>query len=261
MRTTREARGLGQRDAAKVLDCTSVKISHLETRRTNFRLLELSALCDLYGVPTAERPTLLAACERSRQRAWWDDEDVPDWLAEYLGLEDGALTLRGFALQLIPGLLQTPDYASAIMRAALRSEEADARTEVRLRRQALLARQPPLTVNYVIDEGALRRLVGNQDIMAAQLDHLVALGEQPNITVQVLPLDAGYIFDGKGEPVLLTLPGDLRVVYLEGLRRAELLDDPDDVDEHLDAWRELQCAALPEVESRGFVTHLVKDLQ
>jgi hypothetical protein len=265
----RRAAGLEQEDVAVRLRNSTAKVSYAENGRRPFRERDLrEILLPLYGVPAEEWPIYLFACEQSRQRAWWDlydEEVIPGWFRAYVGLEQGASSLQGFTMQLIPGLLQTPAYARAIMAsevAVIDPEDAASRTEVRLRRQEVLTREPtPLAVHFSLDEGVLRRVVGDHQVMAQQLRHLVALAERPNVTLQVLTFERGFYFDGKGEPVLLRFPwdDDRGVVYVESRTMAELLEKPAEVTDYSQAFDHLQRLALPPVESVAMIEQLAKD--
>jgi transcriptional regulator with XRE-family HTH domain len=270
MRAHRQQAGLDQEAVAKALRCSVAKVSYAETGDRPFRLRDLEeVLLDLYGISKEHWGDYLWACERSHQKGWWDayDEDiVPPWYRRYLGLEQGASRLRGFLLQLVPGLLQTPDYARAIMTSAasgLDPEEAAGRTEVRLRRQELLTRDEPLDVHYVLDEAVLRRVVGSRDIMRDQLAHLIALADRPNVTLQVLTFTQGYYWDGKGEPVILSFPwpDDPGVVYVENRLDGECLERDADVRGYTQAFDHLQRTALAPVESVAMMQAVAKDYE
>jgi transcriptional regulator with XRE-family HTH domain len=271
MKAKRQASNLPQRIVADRLRCTVTKVSYGETGERPFRRRDLTEiLLPLYGVPEDEWPPYLDACERSKEKGWWQDYDeevVADWYAYYLGLEQGASTLRGYVVQLIPGLLQTPAYARAIMTdtaSGLTSEEAAARTEVRLRRQEALTREPvPLAPHFVLDESVLRRVVGDHEVMREQLAHLAELAERPNVTLQVLTFEQGYAYDGKGEPVILGFPwpDDPGVVLVEGRFTGEYLEQPHEVDDFVEAFEHLRRVALPPVESLAMIENLAKGHQ
>lgn len=260
----RNAARLSQRAVADALRNTVGKVSGAETCETAFRLRDLTeVLFDLYAVPEADRPQYLAACEHSKERAWWDayDEEVlAKWLRRYIGLEQGASELRGISMQVVPGLLQTPAYARTIMaEAPLRLSEADAaaRTEVRLARQQALDH---LSMHWLLDEAVLRRVVGGSEIMADQLEHLVALADLCDVTVQVVPFSRGYYFDGTGEPVIMSFAwGDDTVVYVEGRTGAECLEAPADVADYEQAFDHAASLALSPVESAAMIKQLAQE--
>lgn len=271
MKAKRIAAGLDQKAVSDRLRSSTAKVSYIENGERPFRSRDLTEiLLPLYGVPEHEWPQYVRACELSRQRGWWhlyDEDVVPSWFAEYIGLEQGASTLRGFVMQLVPGLLQTPAYAMTIMgeeASALEPEEAAGRTEVRFKRQEVLAREPePLHVHYVLDESVLRRRIGSPAIMAEQLEHLVTMSSQPHVTLQVLPFTKGYYFDGKGEPVLLQFPwpDDPGVVLVELRIRGELLSDPAEVADYEGVFDHLRRVALSPLDSVAMINDLSKEHQ
>jgi transcriptional regulator with XRE-family HTH domain len=269
MKAQRLACGLDQKTVSDRLRSSVAKVSYIENGERPFRTRDLTEiLLPLYGVPEDEWPQYVRACELSRERGWWqlyEEEVVPSWFAEYIGLEQGASTLRGFVMQLVPGLLQTPAYATTIMgeeASALEPEEAAGRTEVRLRRQEALAREPePLRMHYVLDESVLRRRIGSTVIMAEQLEHLTTMAAQPNVTLQVLPFEKGYYFDGKAQPVLLQFPwpDDPGVVLVESRVRGELLNDPVEVADYESAFDHLRRIALSPLDSVAMIHDLGKE--
>jgi transcriptional regulator with XRE-family HTH domain len=259
MTAKRLERGLSQREVATQLRCTVTKVSYGENAERAFRARDLTEiLLPLYGVPEEEWPTYIEACNLSRRRGWWhdyDEEIVPDWYSYYLGLEQGASTIRGFTMQVVPGLVQTRRYAASIMAAeasALGPEDAAGRLDVRMRRQEILQRFPtPPSVHFVLDEAVLRRRVGGPDIMAEQLERLVELADRPNVTLQVLPFDSGYFFDGSGEPIILGFPwpDDPGLVYIEGRLSGECLESSHEVEDFVAAFNLVRHAALDPLAS------------
>jgi hypothetical protein len=271
MRAKRIAAGLDQQHVADRLRCTVAKVSYGETRERNYQPRDLSEiLLPLYGIPDEEWPTYLEACKLSRQRGWWDsyDEDtIANWYRYYIGLEQGASTLDGFVALLIPGLLQTPAYARAVMTdvaSALTTEDAAGRTEVRLRRQDVVTREvEPLAVHYVLDEAVLRRVVGDHDVMREQLTHLVELAERPNVTLQVLTFEQGYALDGSGDPLILGFPwaDDPGVVLVEGRSNGQYYEQPHEVVDFVRAFEHLHRTAAGPVESLAMIESIAKGFQ
>lgn len=259
MARLRLAKGLSQREVADRLRCQVAKVSEGETAKRPFKLRDLSEiLLPLYGVAEHDWPTYLDAAERSRRHGWWEDYDediVPRWFGYYLGLEDGAVSLSGFTMQVVPGLLQTRAYARTIMSgeaSALLDEDAAERLDVRMRRQLILEREPqPLSVHFVLDEAVLHRLVGGADVMAEQLARLIELAGRPNVTIQVLPFSRGYYYDGQGEPVLLRFPwpDDPGVAYIEGRTSGDTFEDEPVISDIERAFDHVRHVALPELES------------
>jgi transcriptional regulator with XRE-family HTH domain len=188
MRRMREEAGLGQKDVARKLRCTVTKVSYIETGVRSFKLIELEdVLLPLYGVPESEWPHYLDACKRSKERGWWeyyDPDIVPEWVQKYLGLEQGAKSLRSFMLQFPHGLVQTRGYAEGLMArdpAQLTDDEIKGRVEVREKRQTVLSRaerlptgetrDAPLKFHSVMDEAILRRAVRGGPALRRTLIH------------------------------------------------------------------------------------------
>src|SRR6202008_2166185 len=144
-----------------------------------------------------EREMFLDMVKRSNEPGWWQrySDMVPDWFQDYLGLEESASRIQTCEMHLLPGLLQTEDYARAIVTrgwSEISAERADRLVAVRMRRQALLARPDAPKLWAVIDESVLHRPIGGRQVMLAQIDYLLELTKRPNITLQVLP----YRFSG-----------------------------------------------------------------
>jgi transcriptional regulator with XRE-family HTH domain len=194
LRRLREARSLRLEDVASHLGVAPSTLSRIETGKAPTRTSYLALMLDLYGVDDPQRRRLLTDLAREGQRkGWWADSE--DLLAagagNYLGLEADASMLRSFAIQVVPGLLQTEPYATAVCRASrpdLGPEEVKRLVKLRLRRQELLRGQGRHRLHLVIDESALLRSIGSAGTMTAQLGHLLALIRQAPVTVQVLTL-------------------------------------------------------------------------
>ena len=232
----REEAGISREMACRAIRASESKISRLELGRTGFKLRDVADLCTLYGVTDhIQRATLLGMAQLANRPEWWHSfrDVIPTWFESYLGLEQAASVIRGYEVQLVPGLLQTPEYARAVIGSGHRGSpepEIERRVELRMRRQQILHRPQPARLWALIDEAALRRPVGGRAIMSAQLRHLLAACDMPNVTVQILT------FRGSGHVAecgftMLRLPDrELRdVIYLEHLAAALYLDQLDDV--------------------------------
>ncbi|WP_433474249.1 helix-turn-helix domain-containing protein [Spirillospora sp. CA-142024] len=234
LRELREAARLSRRDAGRAIDGSESKITRLELGRTRVRSGEVARLLDRYGADAAERTTLLALAEQSGARAWWyDDGDiVPSWVRDYLSAEQAARLVRTFEAQFVPGLLQTEDYARALIRRAGPDPETERRVEFRMRRQYVLRRRPrPLNLWIVVDEAALWRPIGSPETMRGQIRHIAEMCRRPNVTVQVAPFGVSGRVAGDGPLTLVRFPqqGLQDMVYLERpggagypVRRAEI---------------------------------------
>ena len=148
----------------------------------------------LYGVSDPdERDSLLDLVRQANQPGWWRDFDdvMPGWVESYIGLEEAASTLRTYETHFVPGLLQTPDYARAVLASGmppLQGHDLDRGVELRLRRQRVLSRSNPLRIWAVVEEAALLRHVGSEDVHRRQLEHLLEVTARPHISVQLLPV-------------------------------------------------------------------------
>jgi transcriptional regulator with XRE-family HTH domain len=182
---------------------------------------------------------------------------VPGWLNIFVGLEQTATTFRGYEPTVLPGLLQTPAYAEAILRSdiAERSDADIARlVGLRLERQAVLTRTPyPLHLQVVVDEVALHRVAGSPTVMLDQLDHLTRTAELPNVEMQVLPFARGAHPIGFGAFVILGFPWGTEAVYLENRATATYLEAPNEVEAHAAVFTELSRLALSPGESVEFI--------
>lgn len=235
LRRLREAADVSSEHAAEAIRASRSKISRLEHGRTGFKARDVADLLTLYGVSDdAERATVLALAEHANEGSWWQEyaDVVPAWLEHYLDLERAASLIRTYEAVYIPGLLQTPDYARAVLRSVhheAQEAEVERRVELRLRRQQVLHRDDPVRLWALIDEAALRRPVGDTAVMQAQIAHLIEASRLPHVNIQVLPLSAGGHPAGAGVTMLrFTEAGLPDVVYLEQLVTAVYLSRPGD---------------------------------
>ncbi|WP_165988597.1 helix-turn-helix transcriptional regulator [Streptomyces sp. YIM 98790] len=268
LRRLREAGRISWEAAGEVIRASHSKICRLELGRTGFKLRDLADLLDLYGVTDeAERATLLELAEQANTPGWWQSyaDVVPDWLHGYLGAEQAASVIRSYEVQFVPGLLQTADYARAVIRLGhgdARPREIDRRVELRMRRQHILRGRRPVRLWAVIDEAALRRPIGGPETMRGQLRHLAEISRLPHVTVQVLPFSAGGHPAAGGPVTLLRLPGERLpdVVYLEQLTTAVYLDRPADTHPYWDVVNRLAVEAACPEESRQIIGRITDGL-
>jgi transcriptional regulator with XRE-family HTH domain len=256
----RAGAGLDQKQVAKALRCTVTKVSYLENAQRPVVPRDLDeVLLPLYGVPEDLWPTYLDAAHRSRRKGWWEayDEDVvPEWFSRFIGLEQGAAQLRSYDPQTVSGLLQTPEYAAEVIRsgsAGFTEAQIDQRVQLRTLRQAALTRATnPVDLWVVLDEATLRRVVGGPAAMRAQIEHVIAITELPNVTVQVMPFERGAHAGMAGGFTIVDFPwpSDPGVVFVEsGWSVGVYFEQPHEVDDQSIAFRKLSDLALPPVES------------
>jgi transcriptional regulator with XRE-family HTH domain len=241
LRRLREASGLTTAQAANAIRATPSKISRLENGRSSARQRDIADLLTLYGVTDqAEQEQMLALTRQAAVPGWWQpySDVLPRWLELYIGLEEAASVIRSYEVQFVHGLLQTEDYARAVIgitQIGVPADEIDRRISLRMRRQRLLTRPGAPQLWAVIDEAALCRCPDGTKVMRGQLEHLLELTALPNVTIQVIPFRSGAHAAAGGSFTILRFPDmDLPdVVYLEQLSSALYLDQTDEVTGYL----------------------------
>jgi transcriptional regulator with XRE-family HTH domain len=259
LRRLREANGITCEAAGRVIRASASKISRLEHGRVSMKQRDLADLLTLYGVTgEAERADVLRLAREAVRPGWWHQygEILPGWFEFYIGLESAASRIRTYEMQFVPGLLQTPEYARAVIRGghpAAPPEEIDRRVSLRMKRQQTLSRPDGPKLWAVMDETALRRRLGGPGVMEAQLDRLIELAVAPDIALHVVTLDSGYHAAAAGSFSILRFaaPELPDVVYLEQLTSALYLDKRADVDHYSAVMDQLSLQAeqqMPTVE-------------
>ena len=268
LRRFRAEAGCTLDDAARILDCRRSKISRIETGQRGIRGADLRQLLAEYGVDGPRRDALLSLARKPRQDGWWQPSSQVrgDAYPGFAELGGAGITVGTYDTQLLPGLLQTGNYARAIAAASLVKESQEEReqfVQVRLAQQHLLTRdQHPLQFWAVLGEGALRQMVGGGDVMRAQLRHLIDIGNrQRNVSLQVLPFAAGAHAASSGPFVIITFPGapDLAVVYLEGHTGGIYLDGEEEVARYTLAFEHLRATALPTAVTASLIEEIAAD--
>ncbi|WP_228001724.1 helix-turn-helix domain-containing protein [Nocardia australiensis] len=224
------------------------KISRLELGRTGFKERDIRDLLTLYGVgDPEERERFLDLARQANEPGWWHryNDLLPSWFSTYLGLEQAAHKIRTYEANLIPGLLQTPEYTRAVVSLGYEDADMDRRVQVRQRRQDILHRSDPPVVWAVIDEAALHRPVGGAEVQRAQMQHIIDLAALPNVTIQVLPYSAGeHAAAGSSFSILRFAEPELPdIVYLEHLTSALYLERRQDLAMYLSVMDRLSVQA------------------
>lgn len=259
LRRLREARGVTREAAGYSIRASESKISRMELGRVGFKARDVEDLLTLYGVTDeAEREPLLGLARESSIAGWWHtySDVLPAWFQTYVGLEAAASDIGTYEVQFVHGLLQTEDYAHAVVTAGHKEkiphEEIERRIALRLERQKLLLAENAPRLLCVLDEAALRRRFGGPGVMDAQLRHLAEISELPNVRVQMIPFDLGGHPAESGAFTLLRFPeSDLNdVVYLEQLTSALYLDKKDEVAEYDRVLRRLSGDGLSPKRTR-----------
>ncbi|MGW5848736.1 helix-turn-helix domain-containing protein [Streptomyces sp. NPDC055254] len=264
LRRLRHASGMTTQQVAQRSLISQPKISLLENGRRLIKPRDVRDLCALYGVQEHQLvDDLMGLARESGRQGWWNAYgDIP--YGTYIGLEAEAASLRTYEPLVIPGLLQTPSYAGAVIAGTiphLTADQAAERLKVRLRRQRRLsAPEKPLRLWAVLDESVLRRVVGGREVMREQLEHLTCLGAQPHITVQVLPHEVGAHPGASGQFSLLEFADtmDMSVVYLEKFTSDLYVEKRSDVRLYGDTYSHLQAQALSPDSTRQFITETIK---
>jgi len=267
LRRLREEAGITTERAAVIIRGSHSKISRMEHGRVGFKERDIGDLLTLYGVtPGEEREALLNLAREANTPGWWQGyaDILPHWVEPYFGLEAAASFIREYELQFVPGLLQTEEYARSVIRlgSAPTEDEVGRRATARISRQQILHNDNPPRLWAVMDEGALRRIVGSREIMREQLSHLIEMCDHEAVTLQILPFSAGaHRALGGAFTILRFDEPDLRdVVYIEQLTSALYLDKPTEVDSYLQVIEEVCLQAEPSAKTRGILRAALKAL-
>ncbi|MGW4300317.1 helix-turn-helix domain-containing protein [Streptomyces sp. NPDC004376] len=269
LRRLREARGITREAAGYSIRASESKISRMELGRVSFKTRDVEDLLTLYGVDEeAERESLLSLAREANVAGWWHSytDVLPSWFPTYVGLEGAAHLIRVYEVQFVHGLLQTEEYARAVVRRGMKGASAadvERRVALRLERQKhLLADDPDGAPEFhiVLDEAALRRPYGDREVMRGQLKHLIEVSERPNVRLQVMPFGLGGHSGESGAFTLLSFPeSDLSdVVYVEQLTSALYLDKREDVIQYEQALKELQQDSPGPAESRDILRGILQ---
>lgn len=266
LRALRTGASLTSGEAARLVGWHQSKVSRIETGASGVKPADVRLLLDAYGVVDGQLRELLLVLAGSDdvggRHHWWHAYRgvLPPTYRDFISLESQARGMRTLETSVVPGLLQTPEYARAVTRAAVSGfddaeERLDALVKVRLARQDVLRSQPPLELSAVLDEAVLRREVGGPDVMARQLERLVEAALLPQVRLQVLPFAAGAHIGITGPFVIFSFPStsDLDVVVLDHLTSSLYLERKEDLQAYSEAFTTLQIHALSPEESLDYI--------
>ena len=261
LKRLREAAGLTQEDVAEQLEWHPTKVMRIETGRTAPHPNDVRLMVEVYGVTDRDQVMALVKLARdARQQGWW--YSYRDVLLNrydfFIGLESEATSIRGFELAMIPGLLQTEDYARALISEGpqeLGPEEVQRRVEVRMARQRVLEKEERPQLWVILDESVIRRVVGGATVMRAQIESLLAAASQGKTTIQVVPYDGGPHPGLAGPFVILGFqePGEPDIVYLETVGGNLYVDKPEEARLFATAFDHLRAAALSPGDTRAML--------
>lgn len=266
IRKLREGTGMTGEQAAAKLGWEQSKISRMETAKMRITSGEVMELCETYGVHGDKRDQLVLLARSARQKDWWRDysDYVKKGFIDFLAFEDEARTSCGYEAQVIPGILQCADYARAILLGTekRRNDEVERHVELRVKRQERVTKsKDPLQIYAVIDEAVLHRHVEPPGVMAAQLRHLLELGELGNVSIQVLPYRAGIHAAIDGPFVLLSFDGYPDLLYIEHLVGCVYLEKPSETVKGRTIFEHLRSAAFNTGDSSGLIRERIEELE
>ncbi|MFD3315353.1 helix-turn-helix domain-containing protein [Streptomyces sp. NPDC058694] len=263
LRALRARAGLKSGEAARLVGWHQSKVSRIETGRSGVKPTDVELLLDAYEVRDAELRELLvvlAGSDDNGRHHWWHAYRglLPSTYSDFISLESQASVMRTLENTVVPGLLQTPEYAREVTLAAVDGapdDKVDALVEVRIARQDVLRSNRPLRLSAVLDEAALRRTVGGPEVMARQLDHLREAAHLPHVRIQVLPFGVGAHVGVTGPFVIFSFPStsDLDVVVLDHLTSSLYLERKEDLQAYSEAFDSLQVHALSPEETLDFI--------
>jgi transcriptional regulator with XRE-family HTH domain len=256
LRQLRDVSGMSVEEVAaeRQLGISRAKLYKLEAGKHPAKPQDIAVLCARYGVVAEETTTLQALALATQEASWWHvygDDAVPEWFSLYMELEPAATSIRKYEAELVPGLLQTEDYARAIyqaFRGDTEDGEIERRVAVRMERQVIFDRAEPRRLHVVLNEAALLRCVGGSGVMAAQLAKLREAVDRPEVTIDVLPLRSGAHAAMNGSFAILDFEKpdeDPPVAYVETASSAAYLQKPADLDRYRAIFTHILNSAIP----------------
>ncbi|KNB52094.1 helix-turn-helix domain-containing protein [Streptomyces caatingaensis] len=266
LRKLRESRGITREAAGYSIRASESKISRMELGRVSFKTRDVEDLLTLYGITReSERAALLGLAKEANVAGWWHSygDVLPSWFQTYVGLEGAASHIGIYEVQFVHGLLQTEGYAHAVVvrgQPRADADEIERRVSLRMERQKLLFSERAPHFHAVLDEAALHRPYGDATVMRGQLQHLVDISEQPNVTLQVMPFRHGGHAGESGAFTVLRFPeSDLPdVVYLEQLTGALYLDKADEVAQYEGVMGRLRADSLSPSRTRDLIGRMLQ---
>ncbi len=264
LRRLREAAGVTIDVVANRLECSASKISRIETGHTGATPRDVRDMLAVYGVDGQVADDLVQIARDARQKGWWHLYGAV-LTGAYVGLEAAASWIHSYEAQVVPGLLQTEDYARAMLRQGrpgMPAPDLDRRVHVRMARQSLLTQNDPLDLWVVLDETVFHRLVGGAPVMRGQLDRLLEAGRRANVTLQVLPFAVGahVAMDGPFTILGYDHAADPDVVFAENAAGGLFLEKDEELRQYHDIFDHLRASALPPDESAAFIANRLEEL-
>jgi Domain of unknown function (DUF5753)/Helix-turn-helix domain len=264
LRRLREERQLTLQEVADRLGWSRATVSRLETGQTRPHHGDVADLLDLYGITSPERDALISLARQAKQRGWWTAyADV--FTDSYVAFEDGASRICTWDPQLIHGLLQTEDYARAVITYGrmLSGSAVERRIAARKIRQSLLDREGAPELYAILDEAVLHRPIGGPSVMSAQLFALVEAAQRPRVTIRVLPYAAGEHAGLDGRFTMLSFPdsADPDIAYVEGTMGSVYLESSEETDQHRNRFEQIRKSSLSSLESVRIISQAAEDFR
>lgn len=263
LKRLRERAGINRADAAWNIRGSDSKMSRLEAGKVGFKKRDVEDLLTLYGlIDGQERDLVLEMTAQSNESGWWQryNDVIPGWFEDFVGLESSAARIQDYETFFVPGLLQTPEYARAVVNGGnpgLDERDLERRHSVRMRRQRVLHRRDAPTYWTVIDESVFDRPVGGEQVLNDQIDHLIELAALPTIVLQILPRQvSGYAIEHAFTMLRFAEPELPDLVYLEELTGASYLDKRVDVESYSRAMDRLTIDALTPDQTKQYLLKL-----
>ena len=268
LRNLRESNGYKLEEVAAHLGVAPSTLSRIETGKAPTKSAYLNQLLEMYGVADqGQRQVLVDMAREGHRKGWWAayDDVLPSGFDIYVGLEAETAAVRSYEISVVPGLLQTPGYARAVLREMFprhEAEQIDRLVDLRMERQRRLDEEPLLEVWAILDEAVVRRPVGGTQVMRGQLDRLLGLAPRPGITLQVLPFDCGAHAGHGGPFSILEFPNrtDSEVAYVESVAGNLYLEKDREVRARVEAFDRLRAAALAPAASVDLIAQVAQEL-
>jgi transcriptional regulator with XRE-family HTH domain len=267
LRSLRAASELTRDEVVERTGINAATMYRIEHARVRPQTRTLRTLLDLYGVEKEQQAELVELLRDARERGWLHayQSELPEHYTTYIGFEGEAESVWNYESLFVPGLLQTEDYARAVIRGGLpnaSTNEVERRVEVRLERQAVLGNDNPLNLWGIVDEAAIRRRVGSADVMRTQLKHLLDASELPNITFQVIPFDVGAHAGMPGSFIALqfaeaAIPD---VIYIDSMAGELFLEEESDVRRYRLIFEHLRAVAISPDATRSLIRSLITEV-
>ncbi|UXY20016.1 helix-turn-helix domain-containing protein [Streptomyces cynarae] len=264
LKKLRETSALTCAQVGEALDWSGSKVNRMETGSGRVQPSDIDALCRFYGTGDELREFLKSLARQAKTRGWWQvhGAGVPEWFNIYIGLEQDASTLRQYQCELLPGLMQTAAYASELHKtgAHMSPHDIERAVRVRMERQIMLTQPSAPDAWFIVNEAAVRNVIGDRALMREQLERVLESAELPSVTLQVLPFDSGT-YPATGSFTMLGFPDpeDPDIIYRDGITDAIYLEGEHHVREYTRAFDGLRAAALSPQRSSQLIKSVLKE--